>query len=112
MFPEGKSPVELAVALDEPGDRVRAMYREYRELTGRYELVQIYDKAKHCLPNLLRLHKIARDLRMNEHDIKKVFELAKYNQWKIIAFLHSDGISKHPQASARRLLLLSSYWIQ
>src|SRR5215831_17164571 len=53
MFSEGKSPVEVAVALDEPGDRVRAMYREYWELSGRYELAQIYDEAKHCLPNLL-----------------------------------------------------------
>jgi hypothetical protein len=58
MFSEGKSPIEVAIALDEPGDRVRAMYREYWELSGRYELTQIYDEAKHYLPDLLRLHKI------------------------------------------------------
>ena len=46
MFSEGKSPVEVAITLDEPGDRVRAMYREYWELTGRYELAEIYDRAK------------------------------------------------------------------
>ena len=28
LFLEGKSPIEVAIALDEPGDRVRALYRE------------------------------------------------------------------------------------
>jgi hypothetical protein len=88
MFSEGKSPVQVAIALGEPGDRVRAMYREYWELSGRYELAQIYDEAKHCVPNLLRLHKIVKDLGMEEHDIHNVFELAKHNelqnlQWKV-----------------------------
>src|SRR5215469_2086583 len=60
MFSDGKSPVEVAIALDEPGDRVRAMYREYWDLSGRHELAQLYDGAKKYLglPNLLRLHKI------------------------------------------------------
>jgi DNA-binding CsgD family transcriptional regulator len=29
MFSEGKSPIEVAIALDLAGDRVRAIYREY-----------------------------------------------------------------------------------
>ena len=88
MFSEGKSPIEVAIALDERGDRVRAMYREYWELSGRYELAQIYDEARYNLSNLLRLHKIVKGLGMNEHDIHNVFELAKHNelqnlQWKV-----------------------------
>jgi DNA-binding HxlR family transcriptional regulator len=39
LFSEGKSPIEVAIALDEPGDRVRAIYREYWELTGRLEIM-------------------------------------------------------------------------
>src|SRR5215469_2423432 len=62
MFSEGKSPIEVAIALDEPGDRVRAMYREYWELTGRYKLGQIYDEARYNLSNLLKLHKIVKGL--------------------------------------------------
>jgi len=80
MFSEGKSPLEVAIALDEPGDRVRAMYQEYWELSGRHELVQIYDEAKKYLPSLLGLHKIVKDLGMNERDIRNVFELAKYDE--------------------------------
>src|SRR5215467_1301269 len=88
MFLEGKSPVEVAIALDEPGDRVRAMYREYWELRGRHELAQLYDEAKKYLPSLLRLHKIVKDLGMKENDVIKVLELAKHNelerlQWKV-----------------------------
>jgi hypothetical protein len=88
MFSEGKSPVEVAIALDEPGDRVRAMYREYWELSGRYELAQIYDEARYDVPGLLRLHKIVKDLGLGEKEIIKVLELAKYDelqnlQWKV-----------------------------
>jgi len=88
LFSEGKSPVEVAIALDQPGDRVRAMYREYWELTGRYELAQIYDEARYDVRGLLRLHKIVKDLGMDEKEIIKVLELAKYNelqnlQWKV-----------------------------
>src|SRR5215471_3009504 len=88
MFSEGKSLVEVAIALDEPGDRVRAMYREYWELTGRYELAQIYDEARYDIRGLLRLHKIVKDLGMEENDVNKVLELAKHNElerleWKV-----------------------------
>ena len=88
MFSEGKSPVEVAIALDEPGDRVREMYREYWELSGRYELTQIYDEARYDVRGLLRLHKIFNHLGMGEKDIVKVLELAKYDelqnlQWKV-----------------------------
>jgi len=88
LFSEGKSPVEVAIALDQPGDRVRAMYREYWELTGRYELAQIYDEARYDVRGLLRLHKIVKDPGLGEKEIIKVLELAKYDelqnlQWKV-----------------------------
>jgi hypothetical protein len=88
MFSEGKSPIEVAIALDLAGDRVRAIYREYWELTGRYNLAQIYDEARYDLRGLLRLHKIVNDLGMDEKEIIKVLELAKHNelerlQWKV-----------------------------
>jgi hypothetical protein len=88
LFSEGKSPVEVAIALDEPGDRVRAIYRDYWELTGRYKLAQVYDEARYNLSNLLRLHKIVQDLGLGEKEIIKVLELSKYNelerlQWKV-----------------------------
>jgi transposase len=80
LFSEGKSPIEVAIALDEPGDRVRAMYREYWELTGRYRLAQIYDEARYDIYGLLRLHKIVKDLGLNEQDIENVLDIAKHNE--------------------------------
>ena len=88
LFSEGKTTVEVVIALDLAADQVRAIYREYWELTGRYKLAQIYDEARYDLRGLLRLHKIVKDLGMKEHDMINVFELAKYNelenlQWKV-----------------------------
>jgi len=80
LFSEGKSPVEAAITLDLPGDRVRAMYREYWELTGRYELAQIYDEARYDVRGLLRLHKTVKDLGLSETDVIKVLELVKHNE--------------------------------
>src|SRR5215467_9300689 len=105
MFSEGKSPIEVAIALDEPGDRVRTLYREYWELTGRFELAQIYDQARYDLGGLLRLHRIITRLGMGEHDIKKVFELAKYNQlellqWKVQYLANEVNMLEFQKAKA------------
>ena len=45
-----------------------------------HKLAQIYDEAKDDLYSLLRLHKIVKDLRMNEDDIRSVLDLVKNNQ--------------------------------
>jgi len=71
LFSEGKSPVEIAILLDLAADRVRAIYREYWEQSGRYELAQIYEEARYNLANLLKLHKIVKDLGLNEKEIIK-----------------------------------------
>ena len=78
LLSEGKTTVEVVIALDLAADHVLAICREYWELKHMYELGQIYDKAKDYLHSLLRLYKIVQDLGMGEHDIRNVFELAKY----------------------------------
>jgi hypothetical protein len=105
LFSEGKSPIDVAIALDEPGDRVRYMYREYWELTGRYKLAQIYDGARYDLPELLRLDKIVKDLGMDGHDIKNIFELAKHNQlerlqWKVGYLRNEINMLEQEKANA------------
>jgi hypothetical protein len=42
LFSDGKSPVEVAIALDEPGDRVRYMYRFRIEITSKKGFLSIY----------------------------------------------------------------------
>ena len=80
LFSEGKTTVDVVIALDLPADEVRAIYREYWELKQMYELGQIYDEAEYDLHKLLRLHKIVKHLGMEEHDINNVLELAKDNE--------------------------------
>jgi hypothetical protein len=81
LFSEGKSPVEVAIALDLDAGRVRAIYYDYWELKGMYKLTEIYiELERDDLLSFIRLHKIFKHLGMKEHDIKNVFELAKHNQ--------------------------------
>jgi hypothetical protein len=75
LFSELESPVEVAIALDLPTDQVQAIYREYWKLEGMYGLAQIYEEAKYDIHDLLRLHKIAKDLGMEKQDIINVLTL-------------------------------------
>jgi hypothetical protein len=80
LFSELKSPVEVAIALDLPVDQVQAIYQEYWKLEGMYGLAQIYEEAKHDVHDLLRLHRIVKDLGMERQDIINVLEFVKYHQ--------------------------------
>jgi hypothetical protein len=94
LFSEGRTPVEVVIALDIPADQVQAIYREFWELKGMYGLAQRYKEAKYDLHILLRLHKILNDLGMGEQEIINVLELAnnhqlKHLQWKA-EYLRND----------------------
>ena len=69
------------IALDIP---VHSIYREYLELNGMYDVLQIYDQIRHSgkysLPSFLRLHRIVNDLGMGEQQIINVLDLANHNQ--------------------------------
>jgi exonuclease VII small subunit/predicted DNA-binding protein YlxM (UPF0122 family) len=84
LFSEGITPVQVVIALDIPADEVHAIYREYLELNGMYDVLQIYDQirysGKYSLPSFLRLHRIVNDLGMEEQQIINVLDLANHNQ--------------------------------
>jgi hypothetical protein len=85
LFSEGKTTVDVVIALDLAADQVRAIYRQYCDLKHMYELGQIYDEGQYDLPRFLRLHKIVKDLGMEEHDVINVLELAKKQSVRISA---------------------------
>jgi hypothetical protein len=94
LFSEGKTPVEVVIALDLPADQVQAIYREYWELKGMHKLAQIYDEVKCDLHSLLSLYKVVKDLGMEEHEIINVLQLAsshhlEHLQWKA-EYLRND----------------------
>jgi hypothetical protein len=80
LFSELNTPVEVAIELDLPADQVLAIYREYWNLDHMHKLAMIYEEAKYDLYGLLRLHKIFKNLGMNEQDIRNVLDLVKNNQ--------------------------------
>ena len=88
LFSEGKTPVEVVIALDLQADQVQAIYREFWELNNMYELAEVYEEIRPYLPSFLRLHKILNDRRMGEQEIINVLELAsnhqlQHLQWKV-----------------------------
>ncbi len=85
LFSEGKSPVEVAIALDLDAGRVRAIYCDYWELKGMHELAEIYiELGRDDLFSLIRLQKIFKHLGMKQHDMFKVLQLAKHNQLELL----------------------------
>ena len=80
MFSEGKTPVEVVIALDLPAQFIETKYNEYWECKRMFELVEVYEEAKYDLHELLRLYRIIKRLGMQEQDIRNIFELAKHNQ--------------------------------
>jgi transposase len=94
LFSQDKNPVDVVIALDLPSEEVQAIYREYWELKSMFSLAQIYDEAEYDLNDLLRLHRIFKNLGMSEKEIINVLELAKNNQlqylqWKV-EYLRND----------------------
>jgi hypothetical protein len=86
LFSEGKSPVQVAIALDLDAGRVRAIYYDYWELKGMYKLAEIYiELGRDDLLSLIRLQKIFKHLGMKQRDMFKVLQLAKHNQLELQA---------------------------
>jgi hypothetical protein len=80
LFSEGKTPVEVVIALDIPAAIVQAMYREFWELKGMHKLNVIYEEKKDSLLSLLKLHKIMEEQRMTEGEVINVLKLANTNE--------------------------------
>jgi hypothetical protein len=80
LFSEGKSPIEVVIGLDLPAHYIESKYREYWECKRMFKLAQIYEEAKYDLQYLLRLHRIFKELGVEEHDIRNVFQLIKEHQ--------------------------------
>ena len=49
-----------------------------------YGLTQIYEEAKHDLHDLLRLHRIVKDLGMEKQDVINVLDFVKHNQLRTL----------------------------
>jgi len=116
LFSEGKTPVQAVIALDIPPDEVHAIYREYLELNGMYDVLHIYDQikysGKYSLPSFLRLNRIVNDPGMGEQQIINVLDLANHNQLQYlqdkVEYLNNEVkmLEEEKANCAKHLLLL------
>ena len=115
LFSEGKTPIDVVIALDLPADQVQAIYREFWELKGMHKLAQIYEEAKYDLHTLLRFHKVVKDLGMGEQQITNVFELANHNQleylqWKVEYLSNEVNLLEEEKANCSKSTRVRMRW--
>jgi hypothetical protein len=55
MFSEGKTSIDVVIALDLPTDEVRDIHQQFLKLKDMHDLVKVYDEMQNYLPSLLEL---------------------------------------------------------
>jgi hypothetical protein len=58
LFSEGKTPVDVVVALDLQPDDVQGIYQEFLKLQNMHELVSVFDEIQNHLSSFLELFRI------------------------------------------------------
>ena len=76
LFSEGKSPVQVAIALNLQEPEVAKFYVEYWRLVQYYSLSRIYEEIKDGIGYFVRLYRLAKVARMGVEQVVKVIEIA------------------------------------
>jgi hypothetical protein len=76
LFSEGKSPVQVAIALNIREPEVARFYVEYWNLVQHHSLSRIYEEIKDDIGYFVRLYRLAKVARMSVPQVVKVLEIA------------------------------------
>jgi transposase len=76
LFSAGKSPVEVAIALNLRQAEVTEFYKEYWILEHQYDLSQIYEEIKGDIGSFLNLYKLAKAEGMNIQQVIRLLKIA------------------------------------
>jgi hypothetical protein len=76
LFLEGKSPVQVAIALNLQEPQVAKFYVEYWRLVQYHSLSRIYEEIKDGIGYFVRLYRLAKVARMDVEQVIKVLEIA------------------------------------
>jgi hypothetical protein len=79
MFSEGKSPTEVAIALDMREHEVTQLYRESWTLKQIYDLNPIYLETKGDLASFVRLYKLSKLNGLNAEHVIRILRLVDDN---------------------------------
>jgi hypothetical protein len=76
FFSDGKSPVDVAIALNLRQAEVTELYKEYWNLKNLYELNQVYEEIKGDIISFVNLYKLAKTAGMNTQHVIRLLAIA------------------------------------
>ena len=76
LFSEGKSPVQVAIALNIREPEVAKFYVEYWKLVQHHSLSRIYEEIKDGIGYFVRLYRLAKVARMDAPSVIRLLEIA------------------------------------
>ena len=76
FFSEGKTPIQVAIALNLRQDQVIELYKEYWDLTHLNGLSQVYKEIKGDIVSFLNLYKSAKAAGMNTQQVIRLLTIA------------------------------------
>ena len=76
MFSEGKSPTDVAIALDMREHEVTQLYKESWTLKQLYDLNSIYLETKGDLGSFVKLYKLSKEAGLNSEHVVRILKLA------------------------------------
>ena len=76
LFSEGKSPVQVAIALNIREPEVARFYVEYWKLVQHHSLSRIYEEIKDDIGYFVRLYRLAKVARMDVPSVIRLLEIA------------------------------------
>jgi hypothetical protein len=79
MFSEGKSPMEVAIALDMREPDVTQLYKESWTLKQINDLISIYLETKGNLGSFVKLYTLSREAGLNAEHVVRILQLADDN---------------------------------
>jgi hypothetical protein len=76
LFSDGKSPIQVAIALNLRQPQVTEFYTEHWKLNGLYMLDQIYGEIKDDIGYFVNLYELAKAAGMNVQHVNRLLEIA------------------------------------
>jgi hypothetical protein len=76
LFSKGKTPIQVAIALNLSEDETTKFYQEYWNLTQMHELRIVYEEIGPDIVHFLKLYRLSKDAHMNSQQIINLLQMA------------------------------------
>src|SRR5215204_1062831 len=114
LFSKGKTPIEVAIALDLSESETTKYYEEYLDLKQMHDLRMVYEEIGGDIAHFLKLYKLSKDAHMNPEHVVNLLQMSneylplleqKYKRLtKEIDFLESEKQKSEQIGSQVRIL--------